>query len=643
MKKLLTLFTLLLTVCSGAWGDTESISWSITTNTLTITPTITPSTDAKLSNASTSISLQGFSQTSSQKDGYCKPFYGTNVAFDASDNYAYISFKVADGYTFTPSSLGMTVYSHGTGSLKYKVIISDSKTTPTSVTSNEIQPSSGGESAITFADGAFTGKAFEGTVTIKLYAYNYANTSSGKRTYIKSPITISGTVSSATTYKVTYKANGGEGEDFVDNSATTILDVNDCSFTAPSGKAFAGWKDSEETSYAVGATVTSDLTLFAQWVEGSATTITYNLKTNSSSTTLDNCTSATPNSGSIIASTVINTYGTANCDGSNSAKENETQKLKIDGEYTAGNYYEWTFTEDNCTFAPTSVQIKFQSVSGLVQYKVALTDGITTKTTNFVQTTSAGNTLETLDWKITDGTVFAANQTIKLQLWAYKKDNNAAAFRLGSPITINGIVMTIPSTVSGTITASRWNTFSCNYALDLSTLSATNEVKAYYASAASDGKVTMSSTDAIVPAGTGLMINGTAGETFTINTTSADATPVGDNLLVGLPNGGIVPVAGEGFNYVFGWTDPEEPGFYLIATDKPTLGANKAYLHTTTALSGKLNIIIDDSTSQEEETDGIKAVSTKVENGVRYNLAGQKVGADYNGIVIVNGKKMLNK
>ena len=162
MKKLLTLFTLLLTVCSGAWGDTESISWSITTNTLTITPTITPSTDAKLSNASTSISLQGFSQTSSQKDGYCKPFYGTNVAFDASDNYAYISFKVADGYTFTPSSLGMTVYSHGTGSLKYKVIISDSKTTPTSVTSNEIQPSSGGESAITFADGAFTGKAFEG-------------------------------------------------------------------------------------------------------------------------------------------------------------------------------------------------------------------------------------------------------------------------------------------------------------------------------------------------------------------------------------------------------------------------------------------------------------------------------------------------
>ncbi len=47
--------------------------------------------------------------------------------------------------------------------------------------------------------------------------------------------------------------------------------------------------------------------------------------------------------------------------------------------------------------------------------------------------------------------------------------------------------------------------------------------------------------------------------------------------------------------------------------------------------------------NEGSETDGIKSVSTKVENGVRYNLAGQKVGADYKGIVIVNGKKYLRK
>jgi len=41
---------------------------------------------------------------------------------------------------------------------------------------------------------------------------------------------------------------------------------------------------------------------------------------------------------------------------------------------------------------------------------------------------------------------------------------------------------------------------------------------------------------------------------------------------------------------------------------------------------------------------GIANITTaKAENGVRYNLAGQKVNAGYKGVVIVNGKKMLQK
>lgn len=46
----------------------------------------------------------------------------------------------------------------------------------------------------------------------------------------------------------------------------------------------------------------------------------------------------------------------------------------------------------------------------------------------------------------------------------------------------------------------------------------------------------------------------------------------------------------------------------------------------------------------EEVTDGINNVNAaKAENAVRYNLAGQKVSNDYKGVVIENGKKMLNK
>lgn len=45
-----------------------------------------------------------------------------------------------------------------------------------------------------------------------------------------------------------------------------------------------------------------------------------------------------------------------------------------------------------------------------------------------------------------------------------------------------------------------------------------------------------------------------------------------------------------------------------------------------------------------EETDGIRSIENgkmKVENSEYYNLAGQRVGAGYKGIVVVNGKKIL--
>lgn len=46
-----------------------------------------------------------------------------------------------------------------------------------------------------------------------------------------------------------------------------------------------------------------------------------------------------------------------------------------------------------------------------------------------------------------------------------------------------------------------------------------------------------------------------------------------------------------------------------------------------------------------EETDGIAELKTmgNVENGNIYNLAGQKVGANYKGIIVVNGKKVVRK
>ena len=67
------------------------------------------------------------------------------------------------------------------------------------------------------------------------------------------------------TYTVTYKANGGTGDDVEDDAATTIASN---SFTAPATMAFVGWNTKDDGSgkdYAAGDAVDDDLTLYAQW------------------------------------------------------------------------------------------------------------------------------------------------------------------------------------------------------------------------------------------------------------------------------------------------------------------------------------------------------------------------------------------
>ena len=197
------------------------------------------------------------------------------------------------------------------------------------------------------------------------------------------------------------------------------------------------------------------------------------------------------------------------------------------------------------------------------------------------------------------------------------------------------------ATVSGTITASGYNTYSSNYPLDLSTISGGT---AYVATSVTDGKVVLTKCTDKVPAATGLFIAGTAGETFTIGTT-ADATAApAANLFVGMPNGGEVAKAADGqYNYVFGWTEVANPGFYLINATPATLASFKAYLHTTDALStsaaARLAITFDD-----DVTTGVtEIVNSKLSNSKYFDLQGRRVAAPQKGLYIVNGKKVVIK
>ena len=78
--------------------------------------------------------------------------------------------------------------------------------------------------------------------------------------------------SASTTFTVTYKANGGTGEDYlvedIENGAShTVLGIDAVGFTAPENKTFVNWKDDNDNEYAVGSeiTVNGNINLYAQW------------------------------------------------------------------------------------------------------------------------------------------------------------------------------------------------------------------------------------------------------------------------------------------------------------------------------------------------------------------------------------------
>lgn len=80
-------------------------------------------------------------------------------------------------------------------------------------------------------------------------------------------------------------------------------------------------------------------------------------------------------------------------------------------------------------------------------------------------------------------------------------------------------------------------------------------------------------------------------------------------------------------------------GFYRVA-NTVTIPANKAYLEINTPTPAKYySIGIGGNTTgiQAIQQNGVKA------DGIMYSLSGQKVGENYKGIVICNGKKMIKK
>ncbi len=175
-------------------------------------------------------------------------------------------------------------------------------------------------------------------------------------------------------------------------------------------------------------------------------------------------------------------------------------------------------------------------------------------------------------------------------------------------------------------------TYVTTSALDFS---AVDGLKAYVATAANAANVTMTKVEDPVPAGTPLLLIGTAGTTYNVPVVTTASAPAGNLLRAG--DGTTVIGGTSRYDYIL-YTD----GLFYRANEG-ALAAGKAYLHLDTAPAGarSLNIVFDDEevTSISEEL-RVKSEKSVPAAGV-FDLQGRKVAQPQKGLYIVNGKKVL--
>ena len=121
-------------------------------------------------------------------------------------------------------------------------------------------------------------------------------------------------------------------------------------------------------------------------------------------------------------------------------------------------------------------------------------------------------------------------------------------------------------------------------------------------------------------------------------TEDSDEDGYEDNVLHGVMAPHYVQTTGD--NYVL-QNNGGKLGFYKVGIDTYLINPFKAFVNLPSASEARsLSIVFDDS-----ETTGIADVKGKKEEGRSdiFNLSGQRVGKDYKGVVIKNGRKMIQK
>lgn len=183
------------------------------------------------------------------------------------------------------------------------------------------------------------------------------------------------------------------------------------------------------------------------------------------------------------------------------------------------------------------------------------------------------------------------------------------------------------NTESLTTSAGGYATYSADYAVNYSDLGLT----AYTLTVDETNKtVTAKEFTGVVPAGGAVLVKGTASTTYTLT----PATTEGDDTFATDLQTGATKADGTQYGFT---TKSGTPAFAQVKSGQD-IPAKKGYIVLNGASAAKYSICFDD------EATGIQTIeAASAANAAMYNLAGQRVDKAYKGIVIVNGKKYLNK
>ena len=164
-----------------------------------------------------------------------------------------------------------------------------------------------------------------------------------------------------------------------------------------------------------------------------------------------------------------------------------------------------------------------------------------------------------------------------------------------------------------------------------------------------DGKLAVSNyaTGAVVPANTGVMVaSTTAGNHFVDLTNAAGSSVLGENNMLKPSGSGITAEGMASGNdgktfYRLTMHNGTTLGFYWGAEDGAAfaLDANKAFLAVPSGAGARISgFNFDDQTSGIKTMNNASTISHEA-----YNLQGQRVKADRKGLIVRNGKIIMNK